>query len=215
MKDNSDPLNSYTLDEILKTSSGPASKDIYGKLHYFLKETFASLHHRFRLLDTTFQLFCLDVLDLPSHLGETLFSRIEVSNCSSCQTVKTRTPAITALEANFDKVSNITDGGYVGTAKVLAIFTNWLQPPAENPHATLIALYMNAVAEIANEEADLANPAVTTRLVQYMKSRMKPNMSRYDADAILFAGSLSMVRDRDAIFKRQVTVPTVVRKWRS
>ena len=47
-----------------------------------------------------------------------------------------------------------------------------LQPPTENPHATLITLFMNAVAEVSTVQDQIhdmtSNSQTTKRLLKYL-----------------------------------------------
>jgi hypothetical protein len=79
MKDNADPREGWSPEEVAKTSSGPAAADIYGKLFYHIRSTLHSFLSRLDTMDLCFELFQLDVLDLPKHLKSKTFSRIEVS----------------------------------------------------------------------------------------------------------------------------------------
>ena len=47
------------------------------------------------------------------------------------------------------KVANICDTGYVGIGNTLSLLSPLLQSPKQNPHATIITLFINAVKEAA------------------------------------------------------------------
>lgn len=49
-------------------------------------------------------------------------------------------------------MSNICDGGYIGTEATVSLLGPLLQNTAENPYATLLLLYMNAVKETNMED---------------------------------------------------------------
>lgn len=52
------------------------------------------------------------------------------------------------------QVSNITDHAYLGTAKTLCYLGSLLREVEINAHATLIGLYLNAVAEMSKDVKD-------------------------------------------------------------
>jgi hypothetical protein len=70
------------------------------------------------------------------------------------------------------KTSNLADGGYLGTAQTLAFLGPSLKPRDINPHATLIALYMNAVEEwvVEYQGEDLDTSAEFNRVEPYIIS---------------------------------------------
>lgn len=78
MRDNADPLNGWSLEEVENTSSGPAAADIYGKLFYHVRTVLRAFLIRLSGLQVSFQLFQLEASDLPHYLGGSSFSRIEV-----------------------------------------------------------------------------------------------------------------------------------------
>ena len=68
----------------------------------------------------------------------TLFNRIEVGS----------KVMVLLLSPNTQQVSNITDSGYLGPKHTLATFGPLLKPKFQNPRATLLVLFLNAVHEI-------------------------------------------------------------------
>lgn len=53
------------------------------------------------------------------------------------------------LDAECPQVSNVTDRGYLGPKIVLDTFCPLLKPKTDNLHATLGALFLNAVHEVS------------------------------------------------------------------
>ena len=80
MKDNADPLHGWPSSKVAQTFSGSATADIYGKLFYYLRALFRTFLGRLSSSSMSFQLFQVDVMDLPGRLRKEAFSRIEVSN---------------------------------------------------------------------------------------------------------------------------------------
>jgi hypothetical protein len=80
MMDNADLLNGWSLGEVFNSTSGAAPADTYGKLFYYLRGLVRSFLDRISELKVSFKLLYLDASDLPDHLDENSFSRIDVSD---------------------------------------------------------------------------------------------------------------------------------------
>lgn len=80
MKDNADPLDGWSLEDVADVSSGPATADIYGKLFYYIRQLLRSFLDRLSSLDVSFKLFQVDASFLPDHFELDAFSRIEVGD---------------------------------------------------------------------------------------------------------------------------------------
>lgn len=76
-----------------------------------------------------------------------------------------------------------------------------LQTPLENPHATLITLFLNAVEEAMTEGLNLSS-AETKRLFQYIPP--KKITSTYDPMIIKFQLGQDFVASYEHIFNRYV-----------
>jgi hypothetical protein len=79
MYDNDDPLNGWSLKEVETTFTGLATSDIYGKLYYRIRVTLKTFLERISSLSVAFELLQVDASDLPGHLENRVFDRIEVS----------------------------------------------------------------------------------------------------------------------------------------
>lgn len=82
-----------------------------------------------------------------------------------------------------------------------------LQTPHENPNATLLMLFMNAVDEEAIQEernADIENRMLEMkRVIQYIPfTTMPPSAPDYTIESVLRASSLPLVRDLDMYFNK-------------
>ena len=82
MPDSADPLQGWTLTEILRPSYG-AKHDLYGQLYVNLKRKLHSFCERLHTLKLSICLFKQDAMDLPDKLAtlrgrETFYDRIEV-----------------------------------------------------------------------------------------------------------------------------------------
>lgn len=79
MMDSADPLDGWDWREVLKTSSGLATNDLYGKLVVYLRRLFFDFHNVLQSHVLTFSLFNTNAGSLPHHLPKNNFARIEVS----------------------------------------------------------------------------------------------------------------------------------------
>ncbi|OTA07713.1 hypothetical protein A9Z42_0086210 [Trichoderma parareesei] len=179
MKDASDPLSGWSPKDVEDTSSGPATADIYGKLFYFLRGLLRSFILQCSKLHISFRLFHLDFSDLNTHLEPNYFSRIEVSN--------------------------VSDNGYVGIHRTVAMMAPLLQGPLVNRHATLITLFMNAVDDTMTQRDRLAamspQSQPTRRLLKYLPINGPPEGS-YDPAIIKMSYARANVGRYDDVFDR-------------
>lgn len=80
-----------------------------------------------------------------------------------------------------------------------------LQNPPENPHATLMTLFINAVEETLinqDEQRDLIpDPRTTKRLIEYLPPKGR-QPSPYDPELIKFNPGRDLVTTYDHIFNR-------------
>lgn len=79
MKDSADPLTSWPLAEVLDTSSGPATADVYGKLLFYLRGQLHSFLNRISNSKISFEILHFGPTHLPGRVPKASFSRIEVS----------------------------------------------------------------------------------------------------------------------------------------
>lgn len=84
--DSSDPLDGWSLPEILSTDAGPASNDISGKFHVYLKTKLSVFLRYLATHDAGFRLFRLNAAELSTNSElknqQSSFARIEVSRLS-------------------------------------------------------------------------------------------------------------------------------------
>ncbi|KAH8698962.1 hypothetical protein BGW36DRAFT_396585 [Talaromyces proteolyticus] len=181
MKDNADPLHGWSFEEVLNTTSGAATADIYGKLYFHIRELLHSFFHRISSSKISFQLLNLEASSLPDHLDSDSFSRIDVSN--------------------------ISDRGWLGIHRTLHLMVPLLQTPLQNPHATLITLFMNAVDETLTDGDKMKELTLHSRATKYLLRYRPPNgtkSSEYDAALIKFTVGRELVTPYDHIFDRFV-----------
>jgi len=121
---------------VLKTGAAHQlpKNDTYGALYFHLLEHFTTFSERLQRRDLAFTLLTVDARKLP-------FALAESRNKHGL--------------ASFDRidVSNITDRGWVGLPDTLSSLGRLLKSRTENPHATLLTLFLNYHAE-----ADMLSP---------------------------------------------------------
>ncbi|KAK4039008.1 hypothetical protein C8A01DRAFT_47462 [Parachaetomium inaequale] len=182
MHDSADPLNGWSPKDVADCSTGAATADIYGKLFYHVRAVLRAFLVRLSGLQVTFRLFQMDASSLPEHLESGSFSRIEVSN--------------------------ISDGGYLGIHRTLALIVPLLQGLLSNPHTTLITLFMNAVEEYtttADRIADIMPHSETMkRLFKYLPPDIRVASDESDTWPIKFNSTRDIVADHQPIFDRFV-----------
>ncbi|RAL12396.1 uncharacterized protein BO97DRAFT_424484 [Aspergillus homomorphus CBS 101889] len=79
MTDRPDPLHGWSLKEVLSTSSGAATADIYGKLYFHLRRLLDAFLNRMSDAKLTFEFHHKDTSLLVDHLDRNSFDRIEGS----------------------------------------------------------------------------------------------------------------------------------------
>jgi hypothetical protein len=104
------------------------------------------------------------------------------------------------------QVSNITDRGYLGPARTLSVFGPLLKPRSQNPKATLLALFLNAVHEVETYEPSFSasfEPGIN-RIKNYLPvtREMLANRNCYNADSIRLHAALPIFADYDTMFRR-------------
>ncbi|KNG89153.1 hypothetical protein ANOM_002986 [Aspergillus nomiae NRRL 13137] len=185
MPDSADPLQGWTLTEILRPSYG-AKHDLYGQLYVSLKRNLHSFCERLHTLKLSICLFKQDAMDLPDKLAtlrgrETFYDRIELAN--------------------------IADLGYLGPAKTLALFGPLLKARNENPKATLIMLFLNATREMSTPADQLASmPRAMETLQRFlpMRPRHGDPKNKYNAEFLNQMSAADLFTDNDTLFNRLV-----------
>ncbi|KAL5342064.1 hypothetical protein BJX70DRAFT_386470 [Aspergillus crustosus] len=185
MRDSADPLDGWPSEEIAATSTGPATSDIYGKLFFYLRGILRPFLNQVHGSHISFRFFHLDVEALSCELRAESFSRIEVSN--------------------------ISDIGWLGIHKTLGCMVPLLQRLSENPHATLITLFMNAVQQtmpVGDHERRSRVDSIgaeATHLRRYLPQQKIPN-SINDPELFKFMNAHDLVTNYDGIFDRYAMI---------
>lgn len=102
------------------------------------------------------------------------------------------------------KVSNIADRGYLGPKTTLTTFGPLLKGVAQNPHATLVALFLNATHEMDTLGDLSVRMASEIKQVQQYLPTGHEILSRgtFDPDLINFVAAQELSRDYDPLFER-------------
>ncbi|PQE03580.1 MYND finger family protein [Rutstroemia sp. NJR-2017a BVV2] len=183
MMDSADPIEGWSVKEF---TSVPrlARNDINGSLYYYLKGLIQSFCRRVKHLHIRFQFFELNVMDLPHTMAmrgisHHYFDRIEVSN--------------------------IGDRGYLGPEKLLKTFSPLLKRKSQNPHATILGLFLNAARECLTTRDELMfMPVESQQVMKYMPISRDSltNRTPGNADTVKFVNALAFFRDYDMLFDR-------------
>ena len=100
-------------------------------------------------------------------------------------------------------MANISDTGYIGTRGALTVLTPLLRPPQQNPHATLITLYLNAVMEVIKMGDPKKEVPDVGLLAQYLPSfPLFPPPSNNHPDMLRFWDARTLILDVNKYFRR-------------
>jgi hypothetical protein len=94
MDDKVNPLDGWSFGDVIKTPSR-ATHDLYGKLFAYLHAEFSKFLGRLTTVKIDFELYSLDVFELPPHLQQNTYNRIEVRPVIKALTTSTRLPSLT------------------------------------------------------------------------------------------------------------------------
>ncbi|CAG8592488.1 7809_t:CDS:1 [Dentiscutata erythropus] len=147
MADSSDPLSGWDIFNIAQVKCGTAKEDIYGKLFFYLREQFEKFVDRLQKLTINFDLYDEDALELGEKLKGRKFDRIHVTNLS--------------------------DELYVGIKPTLTKFQPLLN--ANNPHATLITLFMNWLPSIPESDKIRIMESIIMKKASKYKKNCNPS----------------------------------------
>ncbi|KAI3326332.1 hypothetical protein HD806DRAFT_552587 [Xylariaceae sp. AK1471] len=114
MRVNSDPIEGWPIDEVLKNELSPKN-DIYGKLFYYVRDMLEKFIIRLKSLKIDIEVHCCEAEKLATRLTGLQFDRIHTSN--------------------------LADGCYMGTESMLKSLSQLLKPKSANPNARLISLH--------------------------------------------------------------------------
>jgi hypothetical protein len=89
---------------------------------------------------------------------------------------------------------------YIGIRNTLSLLSPLLQSPQQNPHATLITLFINAVKEAVKR----GNPKDETPDMRFLTKYLPPpqSLSLNDADIVRIWDARDLALDVDKVFRR-------------
>ena len=147
LRDICDPIMSWPVKEVLEmaTQHPIPKEDVYGCLYFYIRDQLEQFNRKAANTKIVFQLCAVDAEVLPSLLADNLkFDRIETSN--------------------------LADDHHKGLDAVLKIFSPLLKSSSQNPYATLVTGFTNAV-NVA--ETDLGNDYSKISMAEEMNKVMK------------------------------------------
>ena len=104
-------------------------------------------------------------------------------------------------------MSNITDAGYLGTRETLRLLSPLLQAPHENPDATIISAYLNAIMEMVNQGDSRDQTPNMGLLTDFLPDIDLFSLLRPESAQILkFWDARTIVLDRHKFFERLVII---------
>ena len=183
-QDSADPTDSWPIEAVQSSGSnhGVPKEDWYGRLYFYIRDKLEQFCQKiasgkmFRL-----HLYCMNATDLPFYLSKNVekvaFDRIEVAN--------------------------IVDMPYLGLDITLQTCGPLLRTAAENPHATLIALFMNAVYHAEKDLGDTyikdSMQLAMKKVVQFLPVKEIP-INRTSAAMVRMMLAKDIFRDLDHLF---------------
>ncbi|KAL2815217.1 hypothetical protein BDW59DRAFT_166890 [Aspergillus cavernicola] len=181
--DDADPLKGWPSKGVAAADNGPAKADIYGKLFRHIRGTLRAFHTRLRKSEFSFDLYHCDATALADRLPPDPFDRIEVSN--------------------------IADNNWLGIKETLGITLPLLRTPAQNPHATLITLFMSATSCTMPQErvqSEISPDSPTFKLLlKYIPFKRTESTKLYDPLFMKLFKSTSIVMDHEPWFEQYMT----------
>ncbi|TVY46805.1 hypothetical protein LOCC1_G003170, partial [Lachnellula occidentalis] len=151
-----------------------ASGDWYGKLYIYIHNMMKRFLDRLQKTRIGLVLYNVDARELPQLLEHNKYARLEVAN--------------------------ICDGAYIGIRNTLSLLSPLLQSPQQNPHATFITLFINAVKEAVKWEHSTNESPNMQFLGKYLPfpRSLDPN----DADTYRIWDARDLALDVDKYFSR-------------
>ncbi|KAF1362388.1 hypothetical protein EJ07DRAFT_174795 [Lizonia empirigonia] len=157
MMDNASPRDGWSNVEHSKHSL-VAKADAFGAVFALLRDLLLKFCERVTKFKISFDLYCVNAMEIASHVGAMRFDRIEISN--------------------------ICDRFYVGPQLSLKVFSPLLKDKAANPKATLLMLFLNAVKEIEFNSSDavkmINKRSALTRVRKYLPMDTSSSLTNID-----------------------------------
>ncbi|KAI0172646.1 hypothetical protein GGR52DRAFT_545542 [Hypoxylon sp. FL1284] len=181
INDKIDPLRGWPPNEV-RITRYRAVEDVYGRFLLYIRGVLLTFIRKIATGKVQFQLFNTDATELAQHLEEGTYDRIETSN--------------------------IPDNFYLGTHKALQSLLPLLKSPSQNQHATVVAVYQNAVMEIAKYHGEQDLESISHLLGDLLPDVVGTAVERKPwggAEETLFRDARNFVRDVEGLFRQYAT----------
>lgn len=99
-------------------------------------------------------------------------------------------------------MANICDIYYLGICDTLAQLSPLLQLPRQNPHATFLTTFINAVKEIVKHDKSDEQRGDTDRIIEFLPLKLSSILSPDTPDMIRIWDARDSVADLDKYFER-------------
>ncbi|KAF2230331.1 hypothetical protein EV356DRAFT_345567 [Viridothelium virens] len=190
MKDSSDPLFDWDC-HLVQTGCGNAKADVYGALYFYLRGLLRKFYrHLHSSAKTSFVVSHHNAISLPELMRDLQSSE--------------------SAPILFDRIdcSNVADEEFLGIKKTLATVGPFLKPKSENPHATILTLFLNA---IDNADSSSGNTGKRDAFRQHYRTLMSLNPwalqefhsgepSLRNPAFVRIAGDTKLLRDHEKFF---------------
>ncbi|KAL9075400.1 MAG: hypothetical protein Q9157_004045 [Trypethelium eluteriae] len=190
MKDSSDPLFDWDC-HLVQTGCGNAKADVYGALYFYLRGLLRKFYrHLHSSAKTSFVVSHHNAISLPELMRDLQSSE--------------------SAPILFDRIdcSNVADEEFLGIKKTLATVGPLLKPKSENPHATILTPFLNA---IDNADSSSGNTGKRDAFRQHYRTLMSLNPwalqefhsgepSLRNPAFVRIAGDTKLLRDHEKFF---------------
>ncbi|KAL4906956.1 hypothetical protein BDW74DRAFT_176553 [Aspergillus multicolor] len=181
-----DPLCSWSSEEVAGMHMGPVTADLHGRLLFYLREIVRAFVVRLRHSKTSFQIHQLGIGKLTVQLSlnnPKSFARIEAANL---------------IESGCDSVN-----------ETLVTMTDLLQPPTENPHTTLVTVFiMDSIKNSLIVADNLQNFGPQSDAIRHAAQTYLPFIrvptSNYDPDICRRVVAMRVIATWDHVWDRFV-----------
>lgn len=102
-------------------------------------------------------------------------------------------------------MSGIADAGALGIHRTLNLMVPLLQSPLQNPHATLITLFLNTVNDTLTAQDKLQSVSMTGREMKSLFEYLPPNgcpIDGFETGVVKFTFAREIVGKYDHVFDR-------------
>ena len=198
--DGADPLRAWSFKEIIDLPY-TAKHDLYGRLYKYLQKLLVTFCERLRDLKTNFYVDYCETADLSERIKDYGF---ETGSFDRIEVGLTWCLSIESLTDHGSQVGNLCESDDLKTEKCLKLFGPFLRPASDNPSATLIGVYIDAVNLVDDPTRADYSARRDWRVQQYLAipPGYFPARSRtFTAEILRFTAAKKLFKDVDALFK--------------